>query len=226
MSKASVEVKVWDIPTRLFHWSLVVLMGLLWWSGENGEMELHQIFAYSLASILIFRVIWGLIGSDSARFGQFIVHPVKTLKYLSQLKRKNAPEYAGHNPVGGYMVIALLLIVSFQLVTGLFTTDDIFTEGPLYSYVSSEASDVLTWLHKNTFNVILGLVVLHVLAVVIHTLKGENLVPAMLHGKKKMLQQPEKVLGFRSSFLGLGILAIIVGLMGYYLIWPLINEIL
>ncbi|RLV61493.1 cytochrome B [Parashewanella curva] len=224
MSKASVEVKVWDVPTRLFHWSLVVLMGLLWWSGENGEMELHQIFAYSLVSILIFRVIWGIIGSDSARFSQFVVHPVKTLKYISQLKNKKAPEFAGHNPVGGYMVIALVLIISFQFGTGLFTTDDIFTEGPLYSLVSEDVASLLTWLHKNTFNLILGLIVLHVIAVIIHTIKGENLVPAMFHGKKYLSEQPSKPLSFRSSFVGLTILATILGIIGYILIWPLLKQ--
>lgn len=182
------KIKVWDFPIRLFHWVTVGLLGGLWWSGETGEMSLHQVLAYILMALLVFRIIWGFIGSDTARFGQFVRSPKDVYQYATS---KHKSESVGHNPMGAYMVILLLSLLVVQLVTGLFATDDIFTEGPLYSYVSSDLASNLTWVHKQNFNLILGFACVHILAVFVYLFKGDNLIKAMITGYKQFQSQNE-----------------------------------
>lgn len=183
MTINNAKIKVWDFPIRLFHWAMVILLGGLWWSGETGEMSLHQVFAYILMVLLVFRIIWGFIGSDTARFRQFVRSPKAVFQYAIS---KQKSESVGHNPMGAYMVILLLSLLSLQLVTGMFATDDIFTEGPLYSYVSSDVASTLTWLHKQNFNLILGFAAVHIFAVFVYLFKGENLIKAMITGYKSL----------------------------------------
>lgn len=205
MHSQSKKIKVWDLPVRVFHWSMLALLIGLWWSADAGEMSLHQVFAYLLMAILSFRLIWGIMGSDTARFSHFVRSPKKVIQYASSPQK---PESIGHNPMGGYMVLLLLSLLTIQLVSGLFATDDIFTEGPLYSYVSSATASTMTWLHKQNFNLILGFSAMHVLAVVIYLLKGENLIKAMFTGYKHL-----KVEGLqprmRQAWIGLVLFAII-----------------
>lgn len=177
------QIKVWDFPVRAFHWSMVILLGALWWSADAGEMSLHQIFAYLLMTLLAFRLVWGIIGSDTAKFTHFIRSPKTVVQYA---KDKQNSQSLGHNPLGGYMVVLLLSLLTIQLVTGLFATDDIFTEGPFYSHVSSDIASTLTWVHKQNFNLILGFAVMHVLAVIVYLVKGENLITAMITGYKRV----------------------------------------
>lgn len=228
MNTEHVKIKVWDLPTRIFHWGMVCLLALLWWSADAGEMQWHQIFAYSLLILIGFRILWGLIGSDTARFSHFVHHPKVVLDYLRSIRTEGMSVVLGHNPIGGYMVIALIGIISLQLVTGLFATDDIFTEGPLYSYVSSDTSRFLTWLHKMNFNLILVLSAIHVLAVVIHAIKGDKLVGAMISGYKRvsnaaLSSSAKSELRFKSVLLAL-VLFIVCGAMVFgYLIWPIVK---
>lgn len=182
------KVKVWDLPTRIFHWLMTVLLVLLWLTAEFGEMQWHQVIAYGLMVLVAFRLIWGLIGSETSRFSQFVLHPKHVIKYgLTNPK----PVSLGHNPLGGYMVVVLLSLLMLQMGTGLFSTDEIFSEGPLTYLVSSDTTNWLTWLHKTNFNVIFFMVILHVLAVLVHWLKGDNLIAAMFSGYKKMMPPNE-----------------------------------
>ncbi|ABI38213.1 cytochrome B561 [Shewanella sp. MR-4] len=227
METEHIKVKVWDLPTRFFHWGMVALMALLWWSAEVGEMQWHQIFAYSLLILIGFRLLWGLIGSDTARFSHFVHHPKVVFEYLKDVRAKGVSVVLGHNPMGGYMVIVLIAIISLQLITGLFATDDVFTEGPLYSYVSADTASFLTWLHKMNFNLILALSAVHVLAVVVHALKGDKLVGAMLSGYKRVSKvehaKSETQLVFKSQWLALIVLLIIAGVVFTYLMWPIVQ---
>ena len=126
---AARAVKVWDIPTRLFHWLLVALFAFSWWSAENDEMAWHYRSGIVLVSLLVFRVIWGFVGGSTARFARFVKSPGKVLAYLRQ---QDAAPPLGHNPVGGYSVVALLLALIVQTGTGLFATDiDGLESGPL-----------------------------------------------------------------------------------------------
>ncbi len=216
------KIKVWDLPIRVFHWSMVILLACLWWSAEVGEMQWHQVFAYGLIVLILFRLIWGFIGSDTARFTHFLKSPKQVLQYLRDHSIGNHNKVSlGHNPLGGYMVITMILVILFQFTSGLFATDDVFTEGPLYSYVSGSVSRTLTWLHKVNFNLILGLAVIHVLAVVIHGIKGDKLVGAMFTGYKRVAEDIHVQLNFRSNLLALVLLSVLAGLVVNYLILPL-----
>ncbi|WMB71920.1 cytochrome b/b6 domain-containing protein [Shewanella oncorhynchi] len=228
MNTEHVKIKVWDLPTRIFHWGMVCLLALLWWSADAGEMQWHQIFAYSLLILIGFRILWGLIGSDTARFSHFVHQPKVVLDYLRSIRTKGMSVVLGHNPIGGYMVIALIGIISLQLVTGLFATDDIFTEGPLYSYVSSDTSGFLTWLHKTNFNLILLLSAIHVLAVIIHAMKGDKLVGAMISGYKKVSKvafssSAKSELRFKSEWLALVLFTVCAAVVFGYLMWPIVQ---
>ena len=222
MSDKKIRIKVWDASTRFFHWSMIVLLVALWWTAEEGYMEWHQILAYSLGAILVFRWIWGFIGSETSKFSSFLKSPRQVIEYAKQQKQqKQLKPHIGHNPLGGYMVLVLMLLVSAQFVSGLFASDDIFTEGPLYASVSSNVAETLTWIHRNLFYLVLGLVIFHVAAVVLHTVKGDKLVLAMLTGKKEVNTSDEKTLKFQSTILSLLLWLIVFGVVGYYFVWPI-----
>lgn len=179
------KTPVWDLPVRLFHWALVALVGFSWWSGEQGEMWLKYHFwsGYAILTLVIFRVLWGFWGSHYARFTQFLRGPRTVFKTLPALFSPRAMPVLGHNPVAGWMVLALLLVLLVQTATGLFANDDIMWEGPLYPLVSKALSDRLTGIHEFNFGVLGGLVGIHIAAILWHRLrKGERLVSAMLTG--------------------------------------------
>ena len=200
---AVVRVPVWDIPVRVFHWSLVVLVGACWLSGENGWLDWHMRFGYAALTLVLFRVVWGVIGSQHARFSDFVRGPQSALAYVrGQIKP------LGHNPLGGWMVLMLLALLLVQTGTGLFASDGILSEGPLYGWVSSSVSDTLTTIHKLGFNLLLLCVGLHVAAVVAYkVVKKENLVKPMLTGYKELPADavPTPVRGFKPWWWALGV---------------------
>lgn len=178
---------VWDIFVRLFHWSLAASILFAWWSGEQGGnwMQWHMYAGYTVLGLVLFRIFWGFAGSHYARFSEFVRSPLHTLKYGSQLAKKQEPHYIGHNPLGGWMVVMLLLLSAAQAGTGLFANDEIFTEGPLVHLVSYDLSVEITRWHKMIFDGLLIAVGLHLAGVILHQVfKGEKLVQAMLHGRK------------------------------------------
>lgn len=212
------KVRIWDLPTRFFHWSLVCLVVLLWWTAENGHMEWHLILAYCLGTLLFFRIIWGFIGSQTARFSDFILSPRRTYLFFRYMQ-PHIGSYQGHNPIAGYMVVALLSSLTLQFISGLFVTDDVVTEGPLYTFVSSEWAEKMTWFHHNQFNFLMALIGLHVLAVIFHLCRGDNLLGAMLFGKRHFTAPRD--LFFRPAWLAWIVLLIILCPVGYFLIWPI-----
>lgn len=179
--------KVWDLPVRIFHWTLVSLFLFLIVSGDLGDelIEWHFYAGYLLSGLILFRLIWGLIGSHYARFLSFVRHPLHTLGYLKRMFQGNAEHHYGHNPAGGMMVIALLLLLSAQIASGLVTTDDVLWDGPFYSTVSDELAEFGGTLHHQLQLLLKVLIGVHILAVVFHQIKyKDRLVPAMIHGKK------------------------------------------
>lgn len=177
-------VKVWDWSVRVFHWSLPVLLYLLWHSAGE-DLDRHMLFARLMLGLLLYRIIWGVIGTPYARFSHFVYHPGHILAYLRAAFGPEKPLYLSHNPLGGIMVLAMLGTLLFQASTGLFTTDDIFYNGPLYDSVSREISDRMTRWHKSWFyDGLLLLVGLHLLAIGLYKLRGEGLVKAMITGRK------------------------------------------
>jgi cytochrome b len=180
-------LKVWDLPVRLFHWAIVVLIFAAWLSQELDQMDLHMWIGRMILSLLLFRIVWGLIGSDTARFNRFLRSPAAALRHLTQIRRREADREIGHNAAGGWMVLVMLLLIGVQAGTGLFSNDDGDTEGPLMHFVSKAQSDFLSHIHSLNFNLIEGAIVLHVLAIAAYAmLKRQNLVRPMLTGKKMM----------------------------------------
>ena len=182
-------MKVWDSYIRVYHWLQVGLLGGLWWSAEVGEMEWHLRLASVLGALWISRLFWGVAGSDTARFGHFVKGPATVLAFARGLLTGKGTHSVGHNPLGALMVVALLLVIGVQFGSGLFSSDEIFTDGPLVAMVSGDTVDLFSRLHHLNFAILQGLVVLHVLAVVVHARRGERLVPAMVTGKRPDLQE-------------------------------------
>lgn len=184
------EIKVWDWSIRVFHWSLPVLLFLLWFSATQSEnfdaLEHHMLLAQILMGLLVYRIIWGFIGTPAARFSRFITGPAAWWRYASALLKRQPLHYLGHNPLGGLMVVVLLGALGFQLLTGLFTTDDILFSGPL---VNAADRDTVRWMsgwHRRFFDWILILVALHLAAIAVYKLLGEALVKAMITGRKPL----------------------------------------
>lgn len=224
MSSAGIKVRVWDISTRLFHWLMFILLGGLWLTAEQGEMQWHQVLAYCLLILISFRLLWGFVGSDTAKFKAFVVPPSQALNYLTTTPK---PQSIGHNPLGGYMVLLMLAVLLTQLITGLFSTDEIFTEGPLFYLVDESVALGLTWLHKTNFNVLLGCVAVHILAVLFHWFKGENLIKPMFTGDKVLSVEhaPVSTPKMKSGVIALMIVAAFALPVWLYLLKPVLDYI-
>lgn len=186
-------MKIWDGFIRVYHWSQVVLLGSLWYTADEGLMEWHFTLAYLLMALLGTRIIWGVIGSDTAKFSHFVTSPKKAINYLSIEKKGTLSHSVGHNPAGGYMVLGLFFLLSLQLITGLFSNDDTLSEGPLASLVSYDTSGFLTQIHHQSFDVLLGFIGLHIAAVFFYRLKGINLIKPMLTGNAELTGNSPKM---------------------------------
>jgi len=189
---ASVTIKVWDAPVRLFHWLLLALVTLSVSTGYLGGnlMRWHIWSGCAILGLLIFRLLWGFAGSGTARFAGFVRGPRAALGYARGLLSRRPSHTPGHNPLGGWMVVLLLASALLQAVTGLFSNDDIATEGPLYDKVSKATSDAITAVHTTNAVVLLALIGLHVAAVLFYLLyKRENLVLPMFTGVKRVSAQ-------------------------------------
>jgi cytochrome b len=176
---------VWDLPTRLFHWTLVVLVGLSWWSAENDQQDLHLYLGYGVLSLLLFRIGWGVGGSSTARFSSFVRGPGAVVRYVRD--RFHWP-LVGHAPLGALSVLALLAMLFVIVGTGLFAADeDGLFSGPLAYLVSVGVSDTMTGLHEELFDVLLVLIGLHVAAILLYRLAlGRNLLGPMITGKAEL----------------------------------------
>jgi cytochrome b len=189
MQSGELGVKVWDLPVRLFHWLLVLLFAFMFFTGKAGSdwMEWHMRAGYAVLALVLFRVLWGLVGSTHARFSNFLARPSTCLGFAKKLLERAPAPYAGHNPLGGWMVLALLLALLFQAGTGLFSNDDLLSEGPLASLISKTMSDRLSTLHSWNFNLLLLMAGVHLAAVLYHAgFMKENLIGAMFTGVKHL----------------------------------------
>ncbi|MBN8875011.1 MAG: cytochrome b/b6 domain-containing protein [Rhodospirillales bacterium] len=187
MRQLYLPMRVWDAPTRLFHWMIVVLLGTSWATVEYGYMEWHKLSGYTILTLLLFRLVWGFVGSDTARFSRFLRSPLAAMQHLLHMTKREHDREIGHNAAGGWMVLVLLSLLLAQVVTGLMSNDDISVEGPYARFVGKDWSDWATHVHSIVFTVIQITVVLHVLAVLAYFgLKGQNLVRPMITGKKRL----------------------------------------
>jgi cytochrome b len=180
-------MRVWDVPIRLFHWVIVLLVAFSYVSAKKGWMDLHFLSGYAILTLLLFRLVWGFVGSDTARFASFLGNPLAGVQHLAQFARREPDIQIGHNAAGGWMVLIMLLLLAVQAGTGLFATDDVVSQGPLQQFVSGDVSEKLTWVHSFNFNLILGAIILHVLAITAYAvIKRQNLVRPMITGKKRL----------------------------------------
>lgn len=208
-----IEVRIWDQPTRLFHWSLVILVAVLWLSGEFGKLDIHMKLGVWALALLVFRLMWGVVGSPTARFAQFVRGPAAIRDYLAAA-RGGAVRSVGHNPLGALSVLALLGLLTAQATTGLFTTDDIFTNGPLVGKVSGKTAALLSSLHRLGGKLLLALVGVHLAAVAFYTLvKKDDMIRAMITGTKRV---PEGVEGIRFAH---PLLAVAVAAIACAVVW-------
>ena len=213
-------VRVWDIPTRLFHWSVVVLLCVSWFSADQGYMRVHLVSGLTLLALLLFRIAWGLVGSTTARFSNFLHPPRRVMGYLKGLAGGDKIFYAGHNPAGGLMVLALIAVLLAQVATGLFANDGVRFSGPLALLVSEDTSSLITGIHGLIFDLILLLVWCHIVAVGFYLLvKGDNLVWPMVTGKKHRAHLPAELnIAFTRLYIALLLLAISAGIAAWIMI--------
>lgn len=182
-----VSVPLWDLPVRLFHWLLVLGIACSWLTAELGYMRIHYISGLCIIVLLTFRLLWGCIGSPVARFQHFVKGFGHMHAYMRGLTKRSPSYTIGHNPVAGLAVLLLLLFVALQAASGLFASDDIAFDGPLFDNVPKEVAHMLGSYHELNFNFLLGLIVVHLLAQSFYFFwKKENLVRAMADGYAKV----------------------------------------
>jgi cytochrome b len=185
----SATLRVWDVPTRLSKWLLVACVATAWLTNKYapGHPEWHKWNGYTVLVLVVFRLLWGFFGSSTARFSNFVTWPWTVAAYAWAEIRGRARHYLGHNPLGGWMILALLAAVAIQAILGLYAADEdrVVIEGPLAHTVSSGTVDWASHFHHLGFNVILALVVVHVAANVTHdVLRRAGLIRGMITGRK------------------------------------------
>lgn len=180
------RVRVWDLPTRLFHWLLALCVVALVATAYAGVMEWHARLGYAALMLLLFRLVWGFVGGHWSRFGSFLYAPRSVAAYLQG--RAHPDHLVGHTPLGAASVFAMLLVLLAQVGTGLVSDDEIAFTGPLNRFVSSAQGLAATWYHKAVGQwLVIGLVILHVAAIAWYAIrKKQDLVRPMIVGDKEV----------------------------------------
>ena len=190
MTRPLLPTRVWDLPTRLFHWVLAtcVIASILSAHIGGNAMVWHFRLGYVVFTLLAFRLVWGLIGGHWSRFSRFIYSPQSVLRYLRGESRDDEHHEVGHNPLGAFSVFGLLALLGAQVATGLFADDEIASTGPLIKFVSGDTSSKLTSWHKGFGQwIIVALITVHVLAIVFYLVRHRrNLVRPMIVGDKEL----------------------------------------
>ncbi|MDR0273997.1 MAG: cytochrome b/b6 domain-containing protein [Burkholderiaceae bacterium] len=201
------KIRIWDLPTRLFHWVLLLCVIALFITGKTGgdAMNWHFRLGYAALTLVLFRVVWGFVGGYWSRFARFFPTPGRVLRYLKGQARPE--DLAGHNPLGAFSVFALLLLTAVQAGTGLFSWDEISNAGPLSGLVSNRAVSLLTSYHKSWGEYfMIAFVTFHVLAIIVYTVLKHGLFWPMIVGDKPL---PANLPPSRDT-LGTRLLALIV----------------
>jgi cytochrome b len=215
-------VRVWDLPLRLWHWALAAAVGTSLYTGLTGgfeEMDWHQTSGFIVLGLLLFRLAWGFVGPRHARFGDFLAGPRRLVDWTRGALRGAPPAVAGHNPVAGWTIVALLLALAVQAGTGLFASDDLFVEGPLVHLVEDDAVSLATSVHAWGQWTVGGLVALHLVALVVHRLAfGERLVGAMITGRRRGIARADGIDGQRVP------LAVVLGGLAAGIVWWVVTR--
>ncbi len=217
------QIRVWDLPTRLFHWLLAALVLAAFITGQigGGLIQWHARLGLTILGLLTFRLVWGFIGSTHARFFNFVPGPGRLVAYL-----RGRWVGVGHNPLGALSVLALLGILSLQALTGLLANDDIAFQGPLTSLVGAETSQWLSSIHRTNISILIALVSLHIAAILFHTfVRKESLVKPMFTGLKEVNDpqaRPAQGGGLLNFLIALVLaLVVVASAMGFFIEPPL-----
>jgi cytochrome b len=187
MTEPTARIRIWDPWVRVTHWAIAALLVLSVASGIRGDFDAHFRVGYALLALVLFRIAWGVVGSDSARFARFLKGPRAALHHLAEFRTRAPETTPGHNAAGGWAVVLLLGLLLAQAVTGLMANDAIFTFGPLARLVGPAVSDAATSLHIRVWIVLLAVVALHIAAVFAYAiLRRTDLIGAMITGRKRL----------------------------------------
>ncbi|MDP9095209.1 MAG: cytochrome b/b6 domain-containing protein, partial [Pseudomonadota bacterium] len=154
-------MRVWDAPTRLFHWTVVILIAISYFSMKFDYVQVHYVAGYAMLALLLFRLCWGLFGSETSRFRSFMRSPIEGFQHLAEFPKREPDRELGHNAAGGWMVLIMLLALAVQAGSGLFAGDPVEGGGPFVDQIARAPQKLLTNIHSITFNVILALTALH-----------------------------------------------------------------
>ncbi len=180
-------VIVWDLPTRLFHWLAAALVAAAYATWRANWMEWHSRVGSLLLALLIFRLLWGLFGSDTARFSRFVASPRTAVRHLAHILRREPDRQAGHNPAGGWMVLFLLALMLGETLTGVYIENDIVNVGPLTEITPAPIAHATEVAHGIFWDILLAAVSLHIAAIIIYaTAKRHNLLVPMITGRKTL----------------------------------------
>lgn len=218
------RVVVWDALTRVFHWGLVAAVAISFYTTKTDgvpflfPIEIHAQAGYLIIGLLVFRILWGMVGGVYVRFSAFLYSPKQTAAYTKALISRHPRFYASHNPLGGWMVIVMLLSLAFQAISGLFLSDDIFFQGPLNTLIDRDLSRQLSRLHALNSDFLVLLIGLHLTALVVHRVLGERLMIAMVTGVKYFQRPPIDIRPYQAekrTFQALGVLLVALGVTGW-----------
>ncbi len=220
MSGSDLKILIWDGPTRLFHWLAAALVAAAYVTWRLNWMHWHAAAGYALLTLVIFRILWGIFGSETTRFSSFIASPRAAARYLAHALRREPDHQAGHNPAGGWMVLFLLLLQVGVTLTGVYVNNDVADEGPFTELIPAPVANAITALHWIFWDALLAAVALHLLAIFLYkVVKGQNLVLPMVTGWKVLpagARQPRVASPARAAAL-LGCSALAVAALANFL---------
>ena len=220
MSGSDLKILVWDGPTRLFHWLTATLVVAAYVTWRLNWMDWHARAGYALLTLVIFRILWGIFGSETTRFSTFIASPRAAARHLAHALRREPDRQAGHNPAGGWMVLFLLLLLFVETLTGVYVNNDVADEGPLTELIPAPIANTITALHWIFWDALLAAVALHLLAIFLYmVVKGHNLLLPMVTGWKTLpagVPQPRVARPVRAAAL-LGCSALAVAVLANFL---------
>jgi cytochrome b len=210
-------VLIWDLPLRIFHWLFACTVIASWYTSDqdNDLIELHMQLGYFAIGLLIFRVLWGFVGTKHSLFISFIPTPNRLFLYIKNMSNNRIEDSIGHNPLGSLMVILMIILISLQAISGLFINDDVFSSGPYYESVSKEIEQVMVFLHHNVFDFMIGAIILHLVAIGYYVrIKKQSLILPMITGKKTV--KMSNTVGIKHSKLWMALLVLTVAAVFVY----------
>jgi len=181
------ECVVWDLPTRLFHWAAAALVVCAYATARLNWMEWHAWAGYALLAVLLFRLSWGVLGSETARFSNFVVSPGAALRHLAHAFGETGERQVGHNPAGGWMILVLIALMFGQTLSGLYVDNDISVSGRWTEIVPASIANLIEDAHdRYVWDGLLAAVALHLIAILAYAVRGQNLVGPMISGRRRL----------------------------------------